>query len=166
MKNDAEEEYKVQVQRCPVTGNAIEENWYYLSGERGRRGAPARLVWDPYTQNLVASEFWDMGMLSSPLSGAHPAHTSFDALSGLPTCKVWMRHSQKHRIGDMPAVEFFKDGRPIRHEFWLEGQLFRNSGPAILNFDPMTGEVTSTAERLEPRLHETPNGNLPNSGPS
>lgn len=165
MNIEDDEEYRVKVRRCPETGNALEENWYHLNGDRGRNGAPARLVWDPHTFNLVTEEYWSMDSLQSPLSGKLPALTQFDPVSGDPVCRVWMRYHRKHRTGDLPAVEFLRDGKPLRHEYWVDGQLFRNSGPPIVNFDPETGEIVSTADTLEKKLQNIPRGYFPGPGP-
>lgn len=165
MNFNEDDEYRVKVRRCRETGKALEENWYHLNGDRGRIGAPARFVWDPHTFNLVTEEFWMLGGRESPLSGMLPAQTAFDPVTGDPVCRVWMRYDLKHRVGDLPAVEFLRDNRPIRHEYWIDGQLCRKSGPPIVNFDPQTGEIVSTATVMEEKLQNIPRGYHPSPGP-
>jgi len=158
------EEYQVTVKRCPETGNVIEECWHHPNGEIGRIGAPARMAWDPHTFIKVLEEFWVGGMLGSPLSGEIPAQTKFDPITGEPTCRVWARYGDKHRVGDLPAVEFLKDGKLVRQEYWLDGQLYRQSGPPIVNLDPITGAIVSTADALPSGLQKIPSGYFPEPG--
>ncbi len=136
--------------RClPGTNTIVEENWFYAgSGERGRNYAPAVLEWDPETLNLIREEYWQGG-LHSPNSGTIPAITEYDPLTGEVTKRVWMRVHEKHRANDLPAVEFIKNGKPVRHEYWVDGELRRDDGPPIVNFDPETGEIASTANQLD-----------------
>ena len=150
------QEYSVKVRSLPGTNTIVEENWFYAgSGERGRNYAPAVLEWDPETLALIREEYWQGG-LNSPNSGATPAITEYDPLTGDATKRVWMRAHEKHRAGGLPAVEFLKDGQPLRHEYWVDGELRRRDGPPIVNFDPDTGEITSTADRLEPERQIIP----------
>ena len=161
MHFDEDEIYQVRVRRCPESGNAIEECWFDQNGDMGRKGAPARLAWDPYTHVLILEEFWLGGMMESPLSGSHPAQTKFDPVSGIPICRVWARYNVKHRDGDLPAVEFFKDGQPIRQEFWIDGRLSRSSGAPIQHLNPETGEVVRTEDHTDRTPQVVPSGYFP-----
>lgn len=163
MSFDDDEEYTVKVRRCLETGNAVEERWHHADGDVGRIGAPARLKWDPHTFLLTLEEFWVRGMLQSPMSGKHPAQTKYDPTTGEPVCRVWMQHNVKHRVGDLPAVEFLRDGKPVRHEFWQDGHLFRQDGPPILNFDPTSGAIVSSEDQLPEEPPRTPQTYFPRS---
>ncbi|KIC51043.1 hypothetical protein RA29_03960 [Tateyamaria sp. ANG-S1] len=91
-----------------------------------------------------------MGMLQSPRSDEIPAITEYDPINGSPTKRVWMTHHEKHRAENLPAVEFLKDGKPVRHEYWVRGQLTReDGGPPVVNFDPINGEVISTSDKMD-----------------
>ena len=60
-----------------------------------------------------------------------------------------MEDHEKHRRGNLPAVEFLKDGKPIRHEYWVRGEVQRDDAPPIIEFDPGTGDIIRTAQKLE-----------------
>ncbi|WP_152612918.1 hypothetical protein [Tateyamaria sp. ANG-S1] len=146
------QEYRVKARYLPGTSAVVEERWYDASLEDalGRSHAPAVLVWDSDTLNLIREEHWMMGMLQSPRSDEIPAITEYDPINGSPTKRVWMTHHEKHRAENLPAVEFLKDGKPVRHEYWVRGQLTReDGGPPVVNFDPINGEVISTSDKMD-----------------
>ncbi len=151
------QEYAVKVRYLPGTSIVVEENWYVAgTDERGRNHGPAVLEWDPDTLNLIREEHW-RACLHSPRSGEIPAITEYDPVTSDPTKRVWMKHHKKHRLNNLPAIEFLKDGLAVRHEYWINGELKRqDGGPPIVNFDPAAGEITSTADALEPDRQAIP----------
>lgn len=152
-------DYTVRARYLPGTNIVLEEQWYHaaLDGELGRNHAPAVLEWDPETLNLIREEYWSFGMLGTPPDSDVAAISHFDPLSGEATKRIWMQKHKKHRGDNLPAVEFIKDGQPLRNEYWIRGELKReDNGPPIVNFDPITGGVISTADCLESERQGVP----------
>src|SRR5690606_27960540 len=68
-----------------------------------------------------------------------PTEVYRDGVTGHVTMLVFSYEGLRDREGDLAAVQEFsaEDGRLLREEFHSLGQLHRDSGPAIIEYDEL-----------------------------
>lgn len=120
-----------QSERWP--GKILAERWFNRHGDKDSvPGRPTEIVYDPETGNKVFESFYSTGYLNSP-----NRHT--------PAIRVWSAKTQ----------------RLIREEFFFVGDRHRaNQLPAVIDYDPISGEITNMEFYIEGRKVAPPENAL------
>lgn len=135
--------YTVEVGYDPDTGNLVREHWRNEEGNFDRPGdLPALIGYVPETGEVYFTE-WQNG------HGQHrdddrPAVVEKDKSTGVEVEVQYWIMGHQHRDGDQPAgISRTPDGRIRSLVYWKHGRLDRdpNLGPAIIDYDPSTGEI-------------------------
>lgn len=148
----------------PESGKLIGEIWInqYRHGKHRDGNLPSEFTVDPETSIITREEFYQNNRHHRDDGG--PTEIYRDNVTGHVTRLVFSYEGLHGREGDLPAVQEFseKNGRLLREEFYSLGQLHRECGPAIIEYDPsgtpipsslqyyLRGKKLSTVERLGP----------------
>ncbi len=121
----------------PETGAVIREAWmnYHKGGHHREDDLPAEIRRWPKTGVVMIERYYRRGQLHR--DGDKPAEIYRDSQTGQINGLIYCVDGDRFREGDRPAVQEFDPvtGALTREEFYHEGKLHRDHGPAILDYD-------------------------------
>lgn len=146
-----DENLRVKRVRCLSTNIVVEERWTRPNGELHNPDGPAEIDRDPVT-GIETTIGYLIDNRMHRLNG-EPAYANFDPKSGVCTFRVFCVDGQFSRSDGLPHAEWIdaETGNVYKAEYrefrpeWDQPKLHRLDGPALLTFDPTTGEATSAS---------------------
>ncbi len=145
MKNkQGNDRFSVDVEIDQNTGHVIRETWRNSSGQVDRLGdRPAMSTYCPTTGVTVGQTWFCNG--KQHRDNDKPAILRFDAATGNETLRAYWIDDRPHRLGDAPAAIYSSaSGSVMSEQFALFGMFHRTNGPAKIDYDEHTGDVTLT----------------------
>ena len=171
MKFADEERYFVKIERDSKTGNVIGERWFNEHEQPHRIGGPAIQRFDAESGRLIEQTYYKDNWPSCREDGLHsiqydprtgvvtredwhdggnrdpdlPSVTARDPKTGNIVWQVWTVNGVVHREGDLPArvTRDPETGIAVKTEYWFRNNPHRENGPAIIERDAHTGEITN-----------------------
>lgn len=157
-----DEHYRVQILRCPRSGIAAEERWETPDGRLHRLDGPALVTRDRVSGQTTSLLFLKNGEYHR--SDGEPAHLEFDERSGVCVFRAFFVDGRSERPEGLPHVERIDPDTGVvyqaeywaRQPDWAAPRRHRSDGPAVITFDPVTGERTGEKFYLNGRKRRSP----------
>lgn len=123
--------------------DGIIEIRYQVRGafHRDERDGPARTQIHEATGIVVVEDYWRHGK-ENRTDG--PAHVSRDPVTGVTVHEEYHQDGKQHREGDSPAllIRDASTGIVTMAHYILNDRMYRDDGPAWIEWHPVTGAVT------------------------
>ncbi|MEM1149524.1 MAG: hypothetical protein AAGI03_03070 [Pseudomonadota bacterium] len=131
----------------------VRQEWY-REGQLHRDDGPAVLIQNEFVN---AEEWYENGLLHRYW---HPAKLSRSIHTGILTQEVYYLKGEEHRTDSGPSRTYRdNDTGVIEYQSWRRyGKLHRTDGPAEIERDPYTGEITMARfclqdDEVQPTYH-------------
>lgn len=166
-----EEKYIVKIERESKTGNVIGERWFNEHEQPHRIGGPAIQRFDAESGKLIEQAYYKDNRRSYREDGLHAIHIDpvtdvvikedwkdggdrdpnlpstieRDPKTGNIVWQVWTVNGAVQRDGDQPArvTRDPETGVAVIAEYWHNNNPHREVGPARIERDAQTGEITN-----------------------
>lgn len=146
-----QEHFKVSVCKCPLSGVISEEEWRDHNGLLHRWDEPAITRRDRDSGVVTERSFCWRDQLHR--TNGEPAQLLYEERSGQLIRRAWLVHGEYSRLNDLPHVELLDErtGNIVRAEYRIRmdggrrSALHRETGPALLLFDRISGQKTDSA---------------------
>lgn len=159
MSEEKVESYVVDVYRNAKTGEVEREIWFDPETKlRHRTNGPADIKYYDFEGRACRSEtFFRQGLRERP--GDLPSQVVVDVETNEEILQRWYQAGEFSRHGGKPAllVKDFRSGVVWREEYWEDGQMHRENGPASIYRWKKTGEIESIDFFLRGVRQENPN---------
>ena len=136
------EEYSVKIVRDESTNQVMREMWYdKATGVLHRTNGPAHTQFHTIEGRLYRSEEYILNGVRERLNDL-PSLVTSDVQTGKVTACGWSMNGTTSRYGGKPAVLKIDPVTEVvvQEEYWEDDQRHRNSGPALIYRDRLSGE--------------------------